>query len=351
MSTIFVSHVSEVSQLASVLKRWVEKAFVEQVTAFVSGDDIRSGEQWFRRLEKELGDAEVVLVLCTEKSLSTTWVNFEAGFGHAIGVRIVPIIYDSSLTVDSLPIPYGLFSALDARDDEFARQLLIDLAKYLKFGEPDIRYEQMTAEVRQALPGEQAERGQEEEDGFLDHVAASGILMDKLTELLKVLGTDANNFTSETEAFNHLTGRPAQSPQSLRRHARNYGTALFAYSDKLKEWNRNCAEILPQINKRFQYIIAFQDPQTAEDREVVRQFVSNISEANNSIESLSNVISTTRKTMDKIPDIQREMTRGVRIVAQQYDGVIQNLDDTSIVLVRIMRDASSKLGEDATTLA
>ena len=88
---VFISHIAEEAALASVLKDWIESTFLGQVDVFVSGHDISSGEQWFRRLGEELTDAKAMLVLCSKRSVSRPWINFEAGAGHVKGVPVIPI--------------------------------------------------------------------------------------------------------------------------------------------------------------------------------------------------------------------------------------------------------------------
>ena len=87
---VFVSHIAEEAALATILKDWIESTFLGQADVFVSERDISSGEQWFRRLEEELTDAKVMLVLCSARSVSMPWINFETGAGHIKGIPIIP---------------------------------------------------------------------------------------------------------------------------------------------------------------------------------------------------------------------------------------------------------------------
>ena len=84
---VFISHISEEAALASVLKSWIESAFLGQVECFVSSNDMTSGELWFSRLGEELTDAMVMLVLCSKNSVSMPWINFEAGQATSKGYR------------------------------------------------------------------------------------------------------------------------------------------------------------------------------------------------------------------------------------------------------------------------
>ena len=148
---VFISHISEEVTLASVLKRWIETTFSGEVFAFVSGHDIRPGEQWFNRLGEELADAKVMLVLCSQRSISRPWINFEAGAGCVKGIPVIPICF-AGVTPDTLPPPLRFFQGLDAGSEDFVVKVIDALAQEFGYPKPaGIRYEDMTASVKEAL--------------------------------------------------------------------------------------------------------------------------------------------------------------------------------------------------------
>ena len=145
MKKVFISHIEEEAALASALKDWIESAFLGDVQVFVSHHDIMSGEQWFRRLEDELADAQILLVLCSNISVSMPWINFETGAGHIKRIPIVPICH-SGMSVGSLPKPLSFFQGLVAEDDNFSISVMKDLAKHLGYQrEPRLPYKDMAA--------------------------------------------------------------------------------------------------------------------------------------------------------------------------------------------------------------
>ena len=164
---VFVSHITSEALLASILKKWIKTAFVEQVEVFVSSDDsITPGEDWLDRIRDSLKSAKVMLVICSADSVSRPWVNFETGAGFIKEIPIIPVCH-SGMTRGTLPVPLSSFQALDAGEDDFASNLMRALATHLGFPhEPRVPYEKMTTEVQVTLSNmcEQSEQADGEEE-------------------------------------------------------------------------------------------------------------------------------------------------------------------------------------------
>ena len=183
---VFISHITEEASLASVLKEWVESTFLGQVDVFVSKHDISLGQQWFRRLEEELTDAKAMLVLCSKRSVSMPWINFETGAVHNKGIPVIPVCY-AGITTDTLPAPLRFFQGLDATAEDFGVKIIADLAKHLGYTRtPVIRYEEMTAKVQEALAQIEKGSGQNAvgELGNVDHLVVFTEKMEQLTNLM-----------------------------------------------------------------------------------------------------------------------------------------------------------------------
>jgi hypothetical protein len=132
--TLFISHISEESNLAVVLKHWIESSFAGQCDVFVSSDkkDIPAGSKWLDEIDKALGNAVAFVVLCSPASLARPWINFETGCSWNKRVPIVPICH-SGQKKGSLPPPISMFQALEIEDEGFVNDLLTSLAKHLGF--------------------------------------------------------------------------------------------------------------------------------------------------------------------------------------------------------------------------
>jgi len=81
--TIFISHISEEKELATILKKHLENDFLELIEVFVSSDteSIFAGSNWLDSISSALRDACTELVLCSKASVNRPWINFEAGAG------------------------------------------------------------------------------------------------------------------------------------------------------------------------------------------------------------------------------------------------------------------------------
>ena len=334
MSQVFISHVSEEVLLASVLKQWVESAFLGETKVFVSSNDISSGEQWFRRLEDELSSANVLLVLCSTRSVSMPWINFETGAGHIKGIPVIPICH-SGMDVDTLPKPLFFFQGLIAEDDDFAFELMKSLAKHLGFPkEPRLPYEELAAEVKQTLAEMSEQCNQtdpEEETGYLDHLVLFAEQMETLVRLLGALGTETNAIAIETTTFvgqasSASSNQSQGTPRYMQKLAKKYGSKLNAYASKLENLNQEYGDVLPTIESSGQYIIKFQSPQNPEAWESVNELLSTLDTVETNLTGLKTQVSGARDAIDGLSNLQSDVGKAVRKVTKQYDILIRNLE-------------------------
>lgn len=108
---VFLSHVEEEAPLAGKLKVELERA-LPGATVFVSAVDIGLGEAWLKAVSDALDGARTVLVLCSRRSTSKPWVNFESGAGWLRHGKVIPLCH-GGMTKDALPHPLSIFQALD----------------------------------------------------------------------------------------------------------------------------------------------------------------------------------------------------------------------------------------------
>lgn len=350
MSQVFISHVDEEAPLASVLKHWIESAFLGQVEVFVSSHDISSGEQWFRRLEDELASARILLVLCSSKSVSMPWINFEAGAGHAKSIPIIPICH-SGMNVDLLPKPLQFFQGLNAEADNFSTDVMKSIAQHLGYPrEPLLPHEELSAELRQTLSGMRKQSNQtelEEEAGYLDHLVSFIEHMTELNEHISLLGSETNSLATETTIFvgqaASARDNPSQgTPRHIQRLARQYSAKLDAYVSKIEAMNDSYALLLPKIDASTQYVIEFQSPQTSKDWESIEGLLGTLDSTESSITEMKASIIGVRDTMNQIPNLQRDLRKATRRAAEQYDLLVRNLEGNVELLQRTKAILASK---------
>ena len=150
---ILISHVPEEALFALLLKDFIESTFLGQFEVFLSSNtgERGVGDKWLVELDGSLSSAELLLVLCSPKSIRQPWIHFEFGCAWTKSMAISCICH-SGLNKVGLPAHLRTFDVLEVENDDFMEQLLNDLAK--RFGIkrlPRLSYETMKAELRATL--------------------------------------------------------------------------------------------------------------------------------------------------------------------------------------------------------
>ena len=332
---IFISHISEEAALASVLKEWIESTFLGQVDVFVSEHDISSGQQWFQRLGEELTDAKAMLVLCSERSVSSPWINFEAGAGHVKRIPVIPICY-AGLRKDTLPAPLLFFQGLDVGAEDFGVKVIGDLAQHLGYARtPLIRHEEMTVDVKAALSqiGEQSGNNGVGDLGFVDHLVLFTEKAEALTTLISEFGVSTDEMTIGISKFSDQAKKAGSNPSSgtprhLQRISRQFGQGLSAYAGNIKGLNQKYGEILLEIKSSLQRVLTYQDIEPTSGADGVDEFLGTLDETEQSVLDWKNSVLAANGTIDTLPNFQKEMSRGARRVIEQFETLTSNLDDT-----------------------
>ena len=322
MSKVFISHLDEEVALATVLKSWIETAFLGQVEVFVSSHDVTSGEQWFPRLEGELSDANVMLTLCSPTSVSMPWINFETGACHLKGIPVIPICH-AGMDVESLPVPLSFFQGLNAGDQQFPSELMKDLAKHLGYSSaPRLPYEEFSADLRQALTNP------DDEMGYFDHLVEFTELMNQLTQLMSTMGEETKLLGVESTSFSERAAASGATndPRANQRIARSYGGKLEAYANKLASLNHDFAQLLPGAETSAQYVIQFQIPESDDDWNEIENLLSIVASTENQMSDLSASVTLAHDTIEQLPNLQRKIRQASRNTATQLQMLIQNLD-------------------------
>jgi predicted transcriptional regulator len=125
---LFLSHVSNESLLALVLKEWIQKIFKGRIKVFVSSDirNIAAGDIWLNNIDQALAEAKMLLVLCSPYSVNRPWVNFETGGAWMKRIPVIPLCH-SGQVAGSLPTPLSFFQGLDIKTRDFPKVLIDNL--------------------------------------------------------------------------------------------------------------------------------------------------------------------------------------------------------------------------------
>lgn len=148
---VFLSHINEEAQVASLLKQWIESSLDRDVHVSGEAENIQLGEQRLAQVDRALSEAQAVLLLCSERSIGRPWINFESGCAWFKRVPVIAVCHSGCSTTDLLP-PLGSFQAFDLTDAASCQALLETLASHLKRKRvPRINYDLMVAELKSAM--------------------------------------------------------------------------------------------------------------------------------------------------------------------------------------------------------
>jgi hypothetical protein len=148
---VFLSHISEEALVASVLKEWIESSLDRDVHLSGEAENINLGKKRLAEVDGALGEAQIVLLLCSDRSIGRPWINFESGCAWFKRVPVIAACHCGCAPAD-LPPPLGSFQAFDLTDVASCQALLETLGKHLKRKRvPRIDCDQMIAELKAAM--------------------------------------------------------------------------------------------------------------------------------------------------------------------------------------------------------
>lgn len=132
---IFLSHITEEKEIAESFKKGIENLYLNTVEVFVSSVNIKSGEKWLYKIENNLMEANLFLILTSQKSMQRPWINFEAGAGWALKRPVIPLCYNG-ITPSDLQEPLKSLQALNIEEIDDFKKLFSDISDYLDLGNP-----------------------------------------------------------------------------------------------------------------------------------------------------------------------------------------------------------------------
>ncbi|MGG5319251.1 toll/interleukin-1 receptor domain-containing protein [Enterococcus sp. AZ072] len=127
---VFISHISEESELAVMLKEEIEKKFVGFVEVFVSSDgvSISAGAEWLNQITNALNNASIMIALCSKDSVKRPWINFEMGAGWMKGIKVIPACH-TNLLIDQLPSPTDMLQSLSLSNPDHVKRIFRAIAE------------------------------------------------------------------------------------------------------------------------------------------------------------------------------------------------------------------------------
>lgn len=136
---IFISHIHEEAELAAILKSHIREDFAQAAKVFVSSDmeTMYAGDNWLNEVKAGLQDCEVMLVLCSEHSLTRPWINFEAGYAWVRGIPLIPVCH-TDMTPSRLPKPYDDLLGIQASSENDIKKMYRRITKSLAENAPQL---------------------------------------------------------------------------------------------------------------------------------------------------------------------------------------------------------------------
>lgn len=150
---IFLSHIHEEGEVAKILKDWIVDTYSQNVEVFVSSDpdDNPAGTRWLDKIEVELQELNLLIILCSAMSVGRPWINFEAGASWIKKVPIIPFCY-FGMQKDLLPRPLSDLQAIDFNGTKALERLMKAIATHLKLIQPPkLDYNKMKVEIETAI--------------------------------------------------------------------------------------------------------------------------------------------------------------------------------------------------------
>jgi hypothetical protein len=128
--TVFISHIHGEEHTANAVEAVLRKALLGAIEIFNSSNrrSISPGDPWRDRIVDTLQKSTCVLVLASPNSVSSPWVNFEAGGAWVSGTRVIPCC-TGGMKPSSLPTPLSHLQGLSLDSVDGISSLVRQLAE------------------------------------------------------------------------------------------------------------------------------------------------------------------------------------------------------------------------------
>lgn len=138
---------------------WIRRALVKEGVEVWSDQDLNAGDDLFAGVQKEINEADVVLLMLSKTALRSPWLWHETAAAVAAQVseshqkRVIPVLLDRQA---ELPPLLERFNYLDLTDPETREQGIERLVEAIKQGPPQLGVRERLDLEEQLLSGETA---------------------------------------------------------------------------------------------------------------------------------------------------------------------------------------------------
>ena len=146
---ISISHIAEEKKVAIEFKNLIENSFSKRIVVFVSSDyeSISFGELWFEKISKALEKCNLMVIMCSSKSINKPWINFETGSAWISKIPIIPLCH-SGLKPSDLPFPLMLLQAAIATNKCQLEKIFTDFTKYFGLSKPKVDFQDFISRIK-----------------------------------------------------------------------------------------------------------------------------------------------------------------------------------------------------------
>ena len=130
MKQVFVSYAYDDAKVAQELHAKLRDTLV---TGWMDQSEIASGAAIAQRVKESLRRASAIVVLVSERSLKSQWVQFEVGAAFAMDKPIIPILIGQADLEKSLPDWLQGIAYIDARKRSM-QEIAEEVARALSLG-------------------------------------------------------------------------------------------------------------------------------------------------------------------------------------------------------------------------
>ncbi|GEM_PF-2178462 len=343
---VFISHINEDSKLASVLKQWIESTFLGEVEVFVSSEpvDNRPGERWFEKIENELEQSKLLIILASKESVVRPWINFETGAGWIKKIPVIPICH-TNITKNNLPLPLLHFQALDLSEDNFSLILLQAICSHLNFKKlPPIPFNEMTRDLFLAL-GKNNENKIEVEDisnyGLVDHFVFSEESMEKITNLLTIVSEETKTIGEEAEKSTRqvleVNSKPSLgNSKHVQRISRELAKKIEDYAKVIHGVNVEYSDRVLQIEKSIGFILNADEIKNQEEKNGLEAVFINFKFLRDNCITAREAMVSMGNTMEAFPNIEKELKKSMKTGSDSIKELVENIDKTTGMCTKIM---------------
>lgn len=131
---VFFCHSSVDKDYLSTFQNQIKKVTSNAIDIFQSsdGESVSFGNNWIHKLEENLNNATITFVFISPKSLSSNWIQFEAGLSYGRGISVVPVGI-KGVDVAKLQPPLSLLQGFNLSTEGGMNNVISTINKELNF--------------------------------------------------------------------------------------------------------------------------------------------------------------------------------------------------------------------------